>query len=112
MVSGSDVHGTPITVRADEEGVTPAEIVDRYHTEILDNWATLGISFDLYTTTGTDNHTRVAQDFFLRLLDNGYLYRKMTKQFYDEQEQRFLPDRYVEGTCPHCGYTQRAGRPV
>ncbi|HSF87232.1 MAG TPA: methionine--tRNA ligase [Acidimicrobiia bacterium] len=109
MVSGSDVHGTPITVRADAEGVTPAEIVDRYHAEILDNWAQLGISYDLYTTTGTDNHRRVAQEFFLRLLENGYLYRKKTNQFYDEQERRFLPDRYIEGTCPHCGYEHARG---
>lgn len=109
MVSGSDVHGTPITVRADEEGVSPQEIVDRYHAEILHNWDQLGFSWDLYTTTGTDTHRRVAQDFFLRLLENGYLYRHTTQQFFDEQEGRFLPDRYVEGTCPHCGYAHARG---
>ncbi len=109
MVSGSDVHGTPITVRADAEGVTPAEIVDRYHAEILDNWERLGLSFDLYTTTGTETHKRVVQEFFLKLLDNGYLYRKTTEQFFDEEERRFLPDRYVEGTCPHCGYSEARG---
>ncbi len=109
MVSGSDVHGTPITVRADEEGVPPSEIVARYHGEILDNWESLGISFDLYTTTGTGNHRRVAQEFFLRLLENGYLYRKTTSQYYDAQEGRFLPDRYVEGTCPHCAYEHARG---
>jgi methionyl-tRNA synthetase len=109
MVSGSDVHGTPITVKADEEGVSPREIVDRYHPRFLDYWAKLGINFDLFTTTGTDNHKRVAQEFFLRLLENGYLYRHTTSQFYDEDAQRFLPDRYVEGTCPHCGYIDARG---
>ena len=109
MVSGSDVHGTPITVRADAEGVSPAEIVDRYHAEILDNWERLGFSFDLYTTTGTETHKRVVQEFFLKLLENGYLYRKTTDQFYDEEEHRFLPDRYVEGICPHCGYAHARG---
>ncbi|MGB5532620.1 MAG: class I tRNA ligase family protein, partial [Acidimicrobiia bacterium] len=109
MVSGSDVHGTPITVRADEEGVSPAEIVDRYHNEIDQNWKDLGFTYDLYTTTGTDTHREVAQDFFIRLLDNGYLYRKTTAQFFDEEVGRFLPDRYVEGTCPHCGYSDARG---
>jgi methionyl-tRNA synthetase len=109
MVSGSDVHGTPITVKADEEGLTPQEIVDRYHPRFLDYWNRLGITFDLFTTTGTENHTRVAQEFFLRLLENGYLYRKTTSQFYDEEAKRFLPDRYVEGTCPHCGYIDARG---
>ncbi len=109
MVSGSDVHGTPITVKADEEGVTPREIVDRYHPRFLRYWEQLGIDFDLFTTTGTDNHKRVAQEFFLKLLENGYLYRHTTSQFYDEEAGRFLPDRYVEGTCPHCGYTDARG---
>ena len=109
MVSGSDVHGTPITVKADEAGVTPQEIVDRYHPRFLDYWNQLGIKFDLFTTTGTENHTRVAQEFFLKLLENGYLYRHTTSQFFDEAAQRFLPDRYVEGTCPHCGYIDARG---
>jgi len=109
MVSGSDVHGTPITVKADEAGVSPQEIVDRYHPRFLTYWKRLGIKFDLFTTTGTDNHKRVAQQFFLKLLENGYLYRKTTSQFYDEEAERFLPDRYVEGTCPHCGYLGARG---
>ncbi|MCL1593140.1 MAG: methionine--tRNA ligase [Actinomycetia bacterium] len=109
MVSGSDVHGTPITVKADEMGVTPAEIVDTFHPEFLSNWSDLAISWDLFTTTGTETHTRVVQDFFLTLLDNGHLYPHTTEQFFDEQEQRFLPDRYVEGTCPHCGYLEARG---
>ena len=109
MVSGSDVHGTPITVRADEEGVDPQVIVDRYHTEFLANWKALGISWDLYTSTGTPNHANVSQDMFLRLLENGYLDKKTTEQFYDPDAGRFLPDRYVEGTCPHCGYQEARG---
>jgi len=109
MVSGSDVHGTPITVKADEMGVTPAEIVDKYHPEFLTYWKDLSIDWDLYTTTGTDTHKRVVQDFFLTLLENGYMYPHTTEQFYDEQENRFLPDRYVEGTCPHCGYLDARG---
>ena len=73
MVSGSDVHGTPITVRAESEGVTPQEIVDRYHAQFLEHWADVGISWDLYTTTGTENHAEVTQDVFLKLADNGYM---------------------------------------
>ena len=91
MVSGSDVHGTPIAVKAEAEGVAPQEIVDRYHPEFLSYWRDLGIQFDLYTTTGTETHKRVAQQFFLTLLDKGYLYRHTVEQFYDEQAGRFLP---------------------
>jgi methionyl-tRNA synthetase len=109
MVSGSDVHGTPITVKADEMGVTPAEIVDKYHPEFLTYWQDLSIDWDLYTTTGTPTHRRVVQDFFMRLLENGYMYPHTTEQFYDEQASSFLPDRYVEGTCPHCGYLDARG---
>lgn len=109
MVSGSDVHGTPITVKAEAEGVTPQEIVDRYHPEFLGYWRDLGIEFDLFTTTGTENHARVAREFFLKLLENGYLYPHTTEQFFDEEEQRFLPDRYIEGTCPYCGYGEARG---
>ena len=109
MVSGSDVHGTPITVKADEMGVSPGEIVDKYHPEFLTYWDDLDIDWDLFTTTGTDTHRRVVQQFFLTLLDNGYLYRHTTEQYFDQQEGRFLPDRYVEGTCPHCGYVDARG---
>ena len=109
MVSGSDVHGTPITVRADNEGVEPQVIVDRYHAEFLDNWQKLAISWDLYTSTGTPNHHAVTQEMFLRLLDNGYLAKQKSDQFYDPEAERFLPDRYVEGTCPHCGYPEARG---
>ena len=109
MVSGSDVHGTPITVRADAEGVTPADIVDRYHNEFLRQWEELGVSWDLYTTTGTENHARVTQDMFLKQLENGHIDKRVTEQFYDPEAERFLPDRYVEGGCPHCEYPEARG---
>ena len=109
MVSGSDAHGTPITVKADEEGISPRQVVERYHPEILGYWDSLGISFDLFTTTMTENHATVTQDVFLRLLEKGYMVKRTTTQYYDPEAERFLPDRYVGGTCPHCGYTQARG---
>ena len=109
MVSGSDVHGTPITVRADAEGVTPAEIVERYHAEFCRQWEQLGISWDLYTTTGTPNHAAVTQDMFLVQLQNGFIDRRVSEQYYDPVGERFLPDRYIEGTCPHCGFEAARG---
>ncbi len=109
MVSGSDVHGTPITVRADQEGVPPQVIVDRHHSEFLRDWEKIGISWDLYTSTGTPNHYAVTQEVFLRLLENGYLEKRTSSQFYDPEADRFLPDRYVQGTCPHCGYPEARG---
>jgi methionyl-tRNA synthetase len=109
MVSGSDRHGTPITIKAEQEGRTPAEIADRYHREFLESWKSLGISWDLYTSTGTPNHSEVVHDFFLTLKKNGYIYKSSTSQPYCLQCERFLPDRYVEGTCPHCGDTGARG---
>ncbi len=109
MVSGSDANGTPITVKAEELGITPEEVVNTYHPEFLGYWDRLGISFDLFTTTMTENHARVTQDFFLRLLENGYVVKGSSEQFYDPEAERFLPDRYVEGECPHCGYKDARG---
>ncbi len=103
MVSGSDQHGTPITVRAAEEGVTPAAIASHFHQEFLDSWQRLGIGFDLYTTTGTENHASVVQEIFLRLLEKGDIYKDTMRLPYCTVEERFLLDRYVEGTCPICG---------
>jgi methionyl-tRNA synthetase len=102
MVSGSDQHGTPITIKAGQEEKTPAEIAARYHQEFLESWQKLGISFDLFTTTGTANHAKVTQDIFLTLLEKGYIYKETVSQPYCPQCQRFLPDRYIEGTCPYC----------
>jgi methionyl-tRNA synthetase len=109
MVSGSDSHGTPITVRADAEGVTPREIFERFHARFLDTFQRAGISYDLFTHTDTENHHRIAQDIFLACLHNGYLYKEKQRLLYSETEGRFLPDRYVEGTCPHCGYNDARG---
>lgn len=109
MVSGSDVHGTPITVRADDEGVEPQVVVDRYHNEFVSQWEALGFDWDLFTTTGTDNHHAVTQDMFLKLLDGGHIDKRTSNQFFDPEAERFLPDRYVEGTCPHCSYGEARG---
>lgn len=109
MVSGSDANGTPITVKAEELGATPEEVVNTYHPEFLRYWDDLGISFDLFTTTMTENHARVTQGLFLRLLEQGYVVKGSSEQFYDPEAQRFLPDRYVEGECPHCGYPDARG---
>ena len=102
MVSGSDQHGTPITLKAEQEGKKPSEIVARYHQQFLESWQRFGISFDLFTTTGTANHAQVTQDIFLTLLDRGYIYKNTVSQPFCPQCQRFLPDRYIEGTCPYC----------
>ena len=109
MVSGSDQHGTPITLRADQENRTPHEIASEYHQEFLDCWHRLGISFDLFTSTETLNHTQVTHDFFLSLLDKEYLYKDTMLQTYCPRCQRFLTDRYVEGTCPYCGFIGARG---
>lgn len=109
MVSGSDSHGTPVTIRADQEGVTATEIYLRYHNRFLDAQKAIGISYDLFTHTDTPNHHKVSQDIFLRLLEQGYVYKETQQQFYSEASQQFLPDRYVEGICPHCGYKEARG---
>jgi methionyl-tRNA synthetase len=109
MVSGSDSHGTPITVVADREGVGPDEVFQRFHRGFLDVFQRLGISYDLFTHTDSQNHHRVSQDIFLALLDKGYLYTQVQEQMYSEAQGRFLPDRYVEGTCPFCGYEEARG---
>jgi len=109
MVSGSDSHGTPITVKAEKEGVAPRAVFERYHQRFLETQAKIGISYDLFTHTDTENHYRVSQDLFLVLLRNGYLYKQCEQQMYSELQRRFLPDRYVEGVCPYCGYPSARG---
>ncbi len=109
MVSGSDSHGTPVTLAAESRGVSVEEVFGHYHAEFLDNWRRLGIKYDLFTSTHTPNHTEVAQDMFLKLKDNGYIYLDTMMQPYCDQDGRFLADRYVEGTCPNCGFEQARG---
>ncbi len=103
FVGGSDEHGVPITIKAKKEGVTPQDIVDRYHNIIKDSFADLGISFDVYGRTTSETHRRTASDFFRRLYEKGEFIEKTSEQLYDEQAGQFLADRYVTGTCPHCG---------
>ena len=109
MISGSDVHGTPITVRAEDEGVEPIDIATRYHNEFVEQWDALGMSWDLFTTTGTPNHARATQAMFLAQLERGHIDRRVSEQLFDPERERFLPDRFVEGTCPHCGYEDARG---
>jgi methionyl-tRNA synthetase len=109
MVSGSDMHGTPTAVRAEQEGVSPAEIASHYHNLFLGTWQKVGISWDLYTDTSTENHANVVQDIFLRLLERGHILRDTMQMLFCPKCQRFLPDRYAEGTCPYCGYQDARG---
>ncbi|MCS7200706.1 MAG: methionine--tRNA ligase [Patescibacteria group bacterium] len=102
MVSGTDCHGTPITFEADRRGIVPQELVDEYTPRILELIRTYRASYDLFTSTTTENHKRISQEFFLNLLRNGYLIRRKTIQYFSPQENRFLPDRYVEGKCSYC----------
>ncbi|MBZ0299427.1 MAG: methionine--tRNA ligase [Anaerolineae bacterium] len=109
MVSGSDSHGTPISVEADKRGIPARQVFEHYHERFLQTQQKLGISYDLFTHTDTENHHRIAQDIFLLLLERGYLYKEEQELLYSELENRFLPDRYVEGTCYICGYDSARG---
>ncbi len=102
MLSGSDQHGTPITVRADREGVSPEEIANRYHKSFLESWEKLGIAYSFFTRTGTENHKETVHNIFLELHSKGYIYNKVMQSPYCMQCEKFLPDRYVEGVCPFC----------
>lgn len=109
MVSGSDCHGTPITVTAEKMGLTPAQVVEKFNAEHKASLKQMGIQFDLFTATTTENHRRVVHDLFLRHKEQGYLYEKETRGMFCAKDARFLPDRYVEGTCPHCGAKDARG---
>lgn len=102
MIGGSDEHGVPITIKAKAEGVTPQDIVDRYHKIIKDSFEELGISFDIYSRTTTQIHTDTASEFFRHLYEKGEFVEKTSMQLYDEKANQFLADRYVTGECPHC----------
>lgn len=103
FICGSDEHGIPITIRAKKEGVTPQDIVDKYHAIIKKSFADLGISFDEYSRTSSENHKKTSQDFFLKMYENGKFTEEISEQYYDEQAGEFLADRYIVGTCPNCG---------
>lgn len=103
FICGSDEHGIPITIRAKKEGVTPQDIVDKYHEIIKKSFADLGISFDEYSRTTSKNHYETSQDFFKALYEKGKFTEEMSEQYFDEQAGEFLADRYIVGTCPNCG---------
>jgi methionyl-tRNA synthetase len=109
MVSGSDSHGTPVTVRADAEGTTPRAIYERFHARFLDLFQQAGLSYDLFSSTHTENHFKVSQDIFLALHSRGLLFTQTEPQWYSPAEGRFLPDRYVEGECYICHYPNARG---
>ena len=102
MIGGSDEHGVPITIKAKAEGITPQDVVDRYHTIIKDSFEEFGISFDIYSRTTSEIHKETASEFFRTLYDKGEFIEKTSEQYYDEQAHQFLADRYITGTCPHC----------
>ncbi|WP_262696947.1 methionine--tRNA ligase [Hymenobacter oligotrophus] len=102
FVCGSDEHGVPITIRAQKEGVTPQQVVDKYHAIIRDSFRDFGISFDIYARTSNDTHRQTASDFFRKMYEAGQFTEQVSQQYYDEQAQQFLADRYIVGTCPTC----------
>ena len=102
-VCGSDEHGVPITIKAQKEGCTPQDIVDRYHRIIKDSFTGLGINFDIYSRTSSKTHHKNAADYFRKLYDEGKFIEKVSEQYYDEESKTFLADRYITGTCPRCG---------
>lgn len=109
FIGGSDEHGVPVTIRAKKEGCTPQDVVDRYHNIIKKSFEEFGTSFDIYSRTTSDIHQKTASDFFLKLYNEGKFIEQTSKQYYDEQEQTFLADRYITGTCPICGNERAYG---
>lgn len=109
FVCGSDEHGVPITIRAMKEGVTPQDVVDRYNAIIRDSFADMGISFDIYSRTSNKTHHETSQAFFKKLYDDGVFEERETEQYYDEEKNTFLADRYIVGTCPVCSNTNAYG---
>lgn len=103
FIGGSDEHGVPITIRAKKEGVTPQDIVDKYHGIIKKSFEKFGIAFDIYSRTSSEIHKKTASDFFLELYNKGEFEEKTSEQYYDEDAKMFLADRYIMGECPHCG---------
>ena len=106
FISGSDEHGVPITISADKEKVSPTEIINRFHSLNKTAFERFGMSFDIYSRTSIPLHHETAKEFFLEYYNRGILKEKITRQFYDEKAKMFLPDRYVEGSCPNCGFEE------
>lgn len=109
LIGGSDEHGIPITIRAKKEGVTPQDVVDRYHELMKQTFSELGISYDNYSRTTAPIHIKTAQEFFLKLYEDGKFIEEETEQYFDEKANEFLADRYIVGTCPKCGNTNAYG---
>ncbi|MTI31988.1 methionine--tRNA ligase [Xanthovirga aplysinae] len=109
FICGSDEHGVPITIRARKEGVSPQEIVDKYHAIIKDSFQKFGISLDVYSRTSSDTHRDTASAFFKKMYEEGKFVEKTSEQYFDEANQQFLADRYIKGTCPKCGYEEAYG---
>lgn len=109
LIGGSDEHGVPITIKAQKEGVTPQDIVDRYHNIIKDSFEEFGVTFDIYSRTSSDTHAELASDFFKKLNENGKFIEKTSMQYYDKDANQFLADRYITGTCPHCNNEKAYG---
>ena len=111
MVSGSDAHGTPVTITAEAQGITPNEVSENYQKEFLNDWLNLGISYDLFNTTHTENHTKIVQEIFLKLYEKDLIYKDIMSQPFCNSSScnQFLADRYVEGTCPLCNFDQARG---
>ncbi|MBU2652335.1 MAG: methionine--tRNA ligase [Bacteroidetes bacterium] len=109
FIGGSDEHGVPITIKARQQGVSPQEIVDKYHAIIRDSFAAFGISFDVYSRTSAPIHHETASEFFRKLYEKGEFTEKTTLQYYDEEAGHFLADRYITGTCPHCSFDRAYG---
>lgn len=103
FIGGSDEHGVPVSLKAKAEGVTPQQVVDRYHKLIKESFEEFGIDFDIYSRTTSDTHTKTASDFFRKLYDNGKFIERESEQYWDPEAKMFLADRYITGTCPHCG---------
>ncbi len=109
FIGGSDEHGVPITIKAKKEGITPQDVVDKYHGIIKQSFEDLGVSFDVYSRTSAPIHHETAADFFKKLYDNGKFIEQTSEQYYDPEANQFLADRYITGTCPHCSYEKAYG---
>ena len=109
FIGGSDEHGVPITLKAKNEGITPQDVVDKYHNIIKDSFARFGISFDVYSRTSAPVHHETASEFFKKLYNAGKFVEQTSEQYYDEENKQFLADRYIVGTCPNCGFDNAYG---